>query len=175
MIIGPRNRTISELETKYRPGAVFCFRSIPGKLIIISAENARIYKKIMAKNGSKIGIGRKYGYLWVTLIFFLFSVAGHWISAWYVYETEQADHNSPVDLGDYALQTFRDTMENWQSEFLQLIWQIAGLAYLLYIGSPQSKEGDERKEEKIDFLINSMDPKRGPEFIKKLKEKYPQK
>jgi hypothetical protein len=35
----------------------------------------------------------------------------------------------------------RDTLENWQSEFLQLIWQVAGLAILLHVGSPQSKRG----------------------------------
>ena len=40
----------------------------------------------------------------------------------------------------------RDTLENWQSEFLQLMWQVGGLAFLLYVGSPQSKEGDERVE-----------------------------
>lgn len=38
----------------------------------------------------------------------------------------------------------RDTLENWQSEFLQLVWQVAGLTYLLYVGSPQSKEEDDR-------------------------------
>jgi hypothetical protein len=52
----------------------------------------------------------------------------------------------------------RDTMENWQSEFLQLIWQVAGLAFLLYIGSPQSKEGDDRKEEKLDYIVEKLDP-----------------
>lgn len=47
--------------------------------------------------------------------------------------------------------TFRDTMENWQSEFLQLIWQVAGLSILWYVGSPQSKEGDERKRRKNGY------------------------
>ena len=36
------------------------------------------------------------------------------------------------------------TLENWQSEFLQLCWQAAGLALLLFRGSSQSKESDER-------------------------------
>lgn len=40
----------------------------------------------------------------------------------------------------------RDTLEHRQSEFLQLLWQIGGLALLLYLGSPQSKEGDDRME-----------------------------
>ena len=44
--------------------------------------------------------------------------------------------------------TFRDIMENWQSaiRILTDIWQVAaaGLSILWYVGSPQSKEGDER-------------------------------
>jgi hypothetical protein len=51
----------------------------------------------------------------------------------------------------------RDTLENWQSEFLQLIWQVAGLAILLYVGSPQSREGDERKEAKLDAILEAVD------------------
>ena len=47
----------------------------------------------------------------------------------------------------------RDTFENWQSEFLQLIWQVVGLAYFLYVGSPASKENDDRIEAKVDALL----------------------
>ena len=45
------------------------------------------------------------------------------------------------------------TLQNWQSEFLQLLWQVVGLAYFLYLGSPSSKENDDRLEAKIDALI----------------------
>jgi hypothetical protein len=48
-------------------------------------------------------------------------------------------------------------MENWQSEFLQLMWQVVGLSVLWYIGSSQSKESDDRLEEKIDLLIQRLD------------------
>jgi hypothetical protein len=71
--------------------------------------------------------------------------------------------------------TFRDTMENWQSEFLQLIWQVAWLSILWYVGSPQSKEGDERKEEKMDLIIKTLDPKNADVKIKELDNKYPRK
>jgi hypothetical protein len=53
----------------------------------------------------------------------------------------------------------RDTFENWQSEFLQLVWQVGGLAMLLWVGSPQSKEGDDRVEAKIDAILKVVDPK----------------
>jgi hypothetical protein len=43
----------------------------------------------------------------------------------------------------------RDTLENWQSEFLPLLWQVGGLAFVLFAGSP-SKEGTDRMEAKID-------------------------
>ena len=52
--------------------------------------------------------------------------------------------------------TVRDIMENWQSEFLQLMWQLAGLSFLLYVGSPQSKESSERIEEKIDLMMKKL-------------------
>lgn len=114
----------------------------------------------------------KRGYLWVTLGFFLISIAGHWIFAWFAYTNEQKDHGFPIKVSDYVIETSRDTLENWQSEFLQLIWQVAGLAALLYIGSPQSREGEDRKEEKIDYILKKMDPANGEKIIKELDEKY---
>jgi hypothetical protein len=56
-------------------------------------------------------------------------------------------------VGTYLDQMLRDTFENWQSEFLQLLWQVVGLAYFLYVGSPSSKENDDRLEAKVDMLI----------------------
>jgi SNF2 family DNA or RNA helicase len=80
---------------------------------------------------------------------------------WYSYIQEQDKHNQPVQLGDYFNETLRDTMENWQSEFLQLIWQVVGLSILWYVGSSQSKEADDRMEEKIDLLIQRPDSRIG--------------
>jgi hypothetical protein len=96
------------------------------------------------------------GFLWVTLGFFLISLAAHWVFAWYTYVQEQQEHNQPVQIDDYLNMTFRDIMENWQSEFLQLMWQVAGLSFLLYVGSPQSKESSERIEEKIDLIMKKL-------------------
>lgn len=115
----------------------------------------------------------KYGYLWITLIFFLFSLLGQWVFAWSAYVQEQQSLGLSINISEYAAQTLEKLFENWQSEFLQLIWQVAGLSFLLYAGSPQSKEGDERKEEKIDRLITLLDPKQGREIIEKINKKFP--
>lgn len=114
----------------------------------------------------------RYGYLWVTGILFLGSIIGHWTFAWYAYLDEQAAHGGPADVGGYVIETTRDTLENWQSEFLQLIWQVAGLAFLLYIGSPQSKEGDDRKEAKIDEILRAVNRADAERIIGELDRKY---
>jgi hypothetical protein len=116
-----------------------------------------------------------YGYFWVTLGLFIMSISLHWTFAWYSYIQEQIAHKQSIEFTDYFNQTFRDTMENWQSEFLQLIWQVAGLSILWYIGSAQSKEANDRLEEKVDLLIQKLDTENGKKLIQELDKKYPRK
>jgi SNF2 family DNA or RNA helicase len=118
---------------------------------------------------------QRHSFLWVTLILFLGSLLGHWTFAWHAYVKEQEAHEQPIEVRDYVIEVTRDTLENWQSEFLQLIWQVGGLAYLVYIGSPQSKDGDERKEEKLDHLIRALDPDNADKVLKSLDRKFPRK
>ncbi|HYD93656.1 MAG TPA: DUF6766 family protein [Candidatus Paceibacterota bacterium] len=98
----------------------------------------------------------RYGYLWATLALFIGSLIGHWVFGWYVYVDESQMHGELPEVTGYTLQMLRDTLENWQSEFLQLIWQVAGLAFLLFLGSPQSKEGSDRLEEKVDLIAEAV-------------------
>ena len=100
-----------------------------------------------------MSIGKKYAYAWITIAFFLISIAGHWIFGWYAFVDEATEHGQQPELSAYLVEMGRDTFENWQSEFLQLLWQVVGLAYFLYVGSPASKENDDRMEAKIDALI----------------------
>ena len=118
---------------------------------------------------------KRKGYLWTTLAFFSLSLAGHWMFAWSAFVREQSEHNQPIELRHYLIEVGRDTLENWQSEFLQLIWQVVGLTYFLYAGSPQSKEGDDRKEEKLDDILRKVDPRQAEAVLKSLEEKYPKR
>ena len=117
----------------------------------------------------------KYGYLWITFLFFVISLTGHWVFAWFAYVQDAIEHGSPIFFSEYLITTARDTLENWQSEFLQLMWQVAGLAYLLYVGSPQSREGDERKDVMLEHILRKVDPQNGDELIKELEKLYPKK
>jgi hypothetical protein len=113
----------------------------------------------------------RYSFAWVTIGFFGFSLVGHWIFGWFAFANEQADLGQPAEVSPYLMEMMRDTLENWQSEFLQLLWQVAGLALFLYVGSPQSKEGDDRVEAKVDELLRQLHPN-GEAVIGLLDEAY---
>jgi len=117
-------------------------------------------------------IWKRYGFFWVTMAVFLITLSGHWLFGWFAYVNEQQGLQQPVELGAYTVQMLRDTLENWQSEFLQLIWQVAGLAFLLHVGSPQSKEGDDRMEAKIDAILLAVEPKKGDELLREIDDEY---
>jgi hypothetical protein len=116
-------------------------------------------------------IFKDYGFAWVTLAFFIISFAGHWFFGWFAYIDEQRDIGAAITTSGYLNEMLRDTFENWQSEFLQLIWQVGGLAILLHVGSPQSKEGDDRMEAKLDMILLKVDPE-ADEHIRKIDEEY---
>jgi hypothetical protein len=117
-------------------------------------------------------IWRNYGFLWVTGGFFVISLIGHWIFGWFAYVSQQQAHNLPIEVSGWVVEMGRDTLENWQSEFLQLIWQVAGLALLLHVGSPQSKEGDDRMEAKLDAILRRVDPEQAEQIIDEIDEIY---
>ncbi len=119
-----------------------------------------------------ISLWRAYAYAWITLGLFLFSLAGHRLFGWFAYVDEQTAHGQPIAVGGYTVLMLRDTPENWQSEFLQLLWQVGGLAFFLHLGSPQSREGGERKEAKLDAILRQLGLD-GERVSGELDQKYP--
>lgn len=120
-----------------------------------------------------MSIFKKYGFAWVTLGFLLVSLVGHWLFGWFAYVDDQQALGQPVEVSGYLVEMLRDTFENWQSEFLQLLWQVVGLTILLYIGSPQSKESEDRSEAMLEEIIRKVDPKNGDKFLRELERKHP--
>lgn len=115
---------------------------------------------------------KKYAYAWLTAGFFAVSLALHWLFGWQAFVQEQQTHGQAAEVGAYLVEMGRDTFENWQSEFFQLLWQVVGLAYFLYVGSPSSKENDDRMEAKVDALIRLVGHERGEALIAELDDRY---
>jgi hypothetical protein len=122
----------------------------------------------MADTSKRWTFWRRYSYTLVTLALFVGALVGHWVLSWFAY----VDEHATADVAGYLVQVGRDTLENWQSEFLQLIWQVAGLAFLFHVGSSQSEESDERQEEKLDAILRKLDPRDADRLIAELDERF---
>jgi len=103
---------------------------------------------------------KAYSFAIVTGVLFLLSWSGQFIMQMITERNEAEQHGQGFEWGEFLPQFLSSTLENWQSEFLQLIWQAVGLAILFYWGSSQSKESDERIEAKLDRLLEErgIDP-----------------
>jgi len=115
---------------------------------------------------------RRYAYGWITLSFFLGTLLLHWYFGWQSFVEEARSQGDAVEVGTYTNEMLRDTFENWQSEFLQLLWQVLGLAYFLYVGSPSSKENDDRMEVKIDALLRAVGGDKADQVIARIDKEY---
>ena len=123
-------------------------------------------------NLSQAPFTRRYGFSLVTGALFLVSLVGHWAFAWGAYARDAHAHGEEPEVSGYLLEVGRDTLENWQSEFLQLVWQVAGLAFLLHVGSNQSRESEERTEAKLDAILRAVDRERAEAIIADLDERF---
>ena len=92
----------------------------------------------------------------MTGLFFILSWAGQFIFQMISERNEAEQHGQAFTWSDFFPQFFSSTLENWQSEFLQLVWQAAGLALFYFWGSSQSRESDGRLEAKIDRLLTEQ-------------------
>jgi hypothetical protein len=96
---------------------------------------------------------RAYSFGLITGALFLLSWVGQFVFQMMSVRQEAEQHGQAFQWSDFLTRFMSSTLENWQSEFLQLVWQAAGLALFYFWGSSQSKESDERLEAKIDLLL----------------------
>jgi hypothetical protein len=99
---------------------------------------------------------KAYSFGIVTAALFLLAWTGQFISQAITVADEAQQHGQSFQWSDFWPQFLSSTFENWQSEFLQLIWQAVGLTLLFLWGSSQSKESDERIEAKLDALLEKQ-------------------
>lgn len=96
-------------------------------------------------------------------VLFLTSWAAQGIAQWDQFRNEQRAHNEPVDVVEFINEFSQATLENWQSEFLQLFSFVVLAAIFIHHGSAESKDSDDRMERKLDNIqqqINEMTGKK---------------
>src|SRR5687768_12601821 len=63
---------------------------------------------------------REFGLGLALMTLFFATWVGHGIAEWQTYTDQQREHGQPTEAGDFVAEFAQSTLENWQSEFLQL-------------------------------------------------------
>ncbi len=95
---------------------------------------------------------RRWGAVYVLLALFIGSWLGQFLTQMAEFTSEQTQHGSSFSWSDFLPTFFASTFENWQSEWLQLVFQavlLLGAKHLLFQADAEDLE---RIERKIDAL-----------------------
>jgi hypothetical protein len=118
--------------------------------LVRSIQNEKQTKMRLWKNfGLSLGFCALFFVTWV-------AQAG---AQWQQFTDEQREHGEPVELGDFIADFSRATLENWQSEFLQLFSFTVMSAVLIHKGSAESKDSADR----IEAALKRIEDKLGTE------------
>lgn len=96
------------------------------------------------------------------VLFVLFAaswVAQTWFG-WREFVAEQAGHGEAAAVfgdGGYVWAWARTTFENWESEFLQLFAMVTLTSFLVFRGSPESKDGDEEMRSALERIERRLE------------------
>jgi hypothetical protein len=90
------------------------------------------------------------------MVLFFATWLGQGISQWQTYTDEQHAHGESVEVGGFISEFGQSTLENWQSEFLQLFAFVVLAALYVHKGSAESKDSDEKIEAALRRIEESL-------------------
>jgi hypothetical protein len=99
---------------------------------------------------------RRWGAVYILLLLFAGSWAGQFVTQLADFTSTQQQHGQPFRWNEYLQEFFAGTFENWQSEWLQLIFQailLLGAKHWLF---KVDAEDIERIEAKVDDIKDRL-------------------
>jgi hypothetical protein len=106
---------------------------------------------------------RDYNLSVVLDLLFIASWVGQLITQWFIWTNEQQDHHQSLQVGAFLWQFWESTLENWQSEFLQLFSFVVLASLFIHKGSAESKDSDEQMQKSLDRIEKRLKAMEGGE------------
>ena len=137
--------------------AVAVMVSIAGYLVgtMVASIRKEKRKENLRKTWANFGLSIAFAVLFFT------SWVVHAFAQWDTYRAEQLAHGEAVELQGFITDFAHSTLENWQSEFLQLFSFVVLAAVYIHHGSAESKDSEDRIERKIDEIKQQLDDIKG--------------
>ncbi len=115
-------------------------------LAVLAFLIVTMVRSIQAEGTEHRSVWREFGLGLILMILFFLTWIGQGVAQWQTYTDEQSEHGEPTELGDFISDFGQSTLENWQSEFLQLFSFVVLAAMYIHKGSAESKDSDENME-----------------------------
>ena len=118
-------------------------------------------RSILAERSSSRSVWREFSLSLALFLLFLGTWIGHAVAEWQTFTDEQRAHGEESQAGDFVAAFAQSTLENWQSEFLQLFAFVSLAALYIHKGSGESKDGEERLEaslRRIEEHLGTLPP-----------------
>ena len=109
----------------------------------------------MAASVPMKNVWKNYNLSIVLFMLFVVSWIGQTYVGWVEFVSEQREHGQTAQwLGEsgYVWVWAKATLENWQSEFLQLFCMVVFTAFLIHKGSAESKDSNDRMEQMLQRI-----------------------
>jgi hypothetical protein len=91
-------------------------------------------------------VWREFSLGLILMALFFTTWGAHLIASYQVFTDEQRSHGDKPQLGDFVAEFANGTLENWQSEFLQLFSFVVLAALYIHKSSAESKDSEEKLE-----------------------------
>jgi hypothetical protein len=106
-------------------------------------------------------VWREFGLGLILMILFFTTWMAQGVAEWQTFTDDQRSHGETPEVGDFVAEFGQSTLENWQSEFLQLFSFVTLAALFIHKGSAESKDSDEKVEaslRRIEEHLGTLPP-----------------
>ena len=129
---------------------------IAGIVVILIATMTRAI--VSERRSARISrVWANFGLSLAFLALFLASWIGQAAAEWGTIVLDERAHGGSPNLADFLVEFGQSTLENWQSEFLQLFSFVVFSAILIHHGSAESKDGTDRIEQALRRIESRLD------------------
>jgi hypothetical protein len=131
-----------------------------GTMIMVPAYLLYVMMRSIQQERQRTGVTKvwaNFGLGLILCVLFFVTWAAHGVVQWQRFAEEQRTHGESPDVAGYLVDFGGSTLENWQSEFLQLFSFVVLAAVFIHRGSAESKDSEDRMEQMLKDIKKKLD------------------
>ena len=115
-----------------------------------------LVRSIQNEKSTSMKITKNFGLSIAFCLLFLVTWIAHGAAQWQRFTDESREHGQKPEIGDFVSDFTTSTLENWQSEFLQLFSFTVLASVLIHKGSAESRDSDDRIESALKRIEDQL-------------------